>query len=84
LKQVYKERPPVSRKHHKKQRMEYKEIAFKDGTIFKGMLKIGALVANKKKYLTGTGELTSALDQTVYKGALVKGQPHGFGEKYWP
>lgn len=39
----------------------------------------------KKKELTGTGELTSSpMEGTVYKGSIVKGQPHGFGEKFWP
>jgi hypothetical protein len=70
---VYKEKPPVSKKSSKKHRMEYKELEFKDGCTFKGMVRVGALIKNKKKYLTGTGELTYLTDKTVYKGALVKG-----------
>jgi len=63
----------VNKKHGKKHRMEYKELEFKDGCSFKGMVRINALIKNKKKYLTGTGELAYTSDQTVYKGALVKG-----------
>lgn len=53
--------------------MEYKELEFKEGCTFKGMVRVGALIKNKKKYLTGTGELSYLADKTVYKGALVKG-----------
>ena len=54
---IYKEKPPVNKKSTKKHRMEYKELEFKDGCTFKGMVRVGALIKNKKKYLTGTGEL---------------------------
>jgi len=68
--------------------MEYKEVSFKDGCLFKGMLKtlsLPPLGANlKKKHITGTGEFTLSDEGTIYKGALVKGLPHGFGEKFWP
>ena len=37
----------------------------------------------KKKHISGTGEFTIADENTIYKGALTKGQPHGFGEKFW-
>ncbi len=40
--------------------------------------------ATKRKQITGTGELKYSQDGTEYKGSLVKGQPHGFGEKLWP
>lgn len=63
--------------------MEYKEITLKDGSVFKGMVKINIAIS-KRKHINGTGEFTYAADGTVYKGALNKGQPHGFGEKYWP
>ena len=68
--------------------MEYREVAFKDGCIFKGMIKTSCLptLGNniKKKNITGTGEFTFSDEGTVYKGALTKGLPHGFGEKFWP
>jgi hypothetical protein len=68
-----------------KRRMEYKEITLKDGTVFKGMIKTGTAEGlSKRKQISGTGELTSPIDQTVYKGTLSKGQAHGFGEKFWP
>lgn len=47
-------------KRSKKTRMEYREINFKDGSSFKGMLKSGTLISQKKKYVTGTGEFTYA------------------------
>ena len=55
----------------------------KDGSVFKGMVKIGIPI-KKRKHINGTGEFTLSLDNTIYKGALLKGQPHGFGEKRWP
>jgi hypothetical protein len=66
--------------------MEYRDVLLKDGSTFKGMLKSNGLSGSslKKKQLTGTGELSSKVDGSIYKGSLVKGQPHGFGEKYWP
>lgn len=68
--------------------MEYREVAFKDGCMFKGMIKTSCLPplgSNiKKKNITGTGEFTLVDENTVYKGALSKGLPHGFGEKFWP
>ena len=33
--------------------------------------------------VTGFGELTLP-DGSVFKGAFLKGMPHGFGEKHWP
>jgi hypothetical protein len=56
----------------------------KDGSVFKGMVRTVDVNLSKKKHITGTGEISYSSDGTVYKGALVKGQPHGFGEKYWP
>ncbi len=63
--------------------MEYKEITLKDGSVFKGMVRVNIPIS-KRKHISGTGEFTYATDGTIYKGALKKGQPHGFGEKYWP
>jgi hypothetical protein len=56
--------------------MEYREVFFKDGSVFKGMIKSLAgtgMTLNKKKLISGTGEFTFASDNTVYKGSLVKG-----------
>ena len=62
----------------------FQEIEYKDGGVFKGQVKM------KKKQkqasvvrVTGFGELTMP-DGTVFKGAFLKGKPHGFGEKHWP
>lgn len=74
--------PPKTKKF-KKKRLEYKEVTLKDGSTFKGMMKSGIAVT-KRKHISGTGEFNCTLDNTVYKGALMKGQPHGFGEKFWP
>lgn len=48
-------------KRRGKKRLEYKEIALKDGTVFKGMVAKGTSEQiTKKKHLSGTGEMTSA------------------------
>jgi len=47
----------------------YREIVLGNGVIFKGL-------ANKKDPLTGDGEL-HLTNGSVYKGQILKGQPHG-------
>jgi hypothetical protein len=64
------------KRHSRKKRMEYREVIFKDGSVFKGMIKSLAgtgMTLNKKKLISGTGEFTFASDNTIYKGSLVKG-----------
>ena len=73
----------VLKRKSKKKRMEYRELTLKDGSVFRGMIMSGS-IPKKKKEISGTGELKYAQDGTTYKGALVKGSPHGFGEKFWP
>jgi len=53
----------------------YREIVLGNGVIFKGL-------ANKKDPLTGDGEL-HLTNGSVYKGQILKGQPHGQGEMIW-
>lgn len=66
---------PVKKIHKKKKQLEYKEITFKDGSVFRGQ--------TQGKRLNGTGQLIFQ-DNSIFKGSFIKGKPGGFGEKYWP
>ena len=54
---------------------QYREIRLGNGVVFKGL-------ANKKDPLTGDGEL-HLTNGSIYRGQILKGQPHGQGEMVW-
>lgn len=54
---------------------QYRELVLANGVIFKGL-------TSKKDQLTGEGEL-HLTNGSVYKGQVLKGQPHGQGEMVW-
>lgn len=54
---------------------QYREIRLGNGVVFKGL-------ANKRDPLTGDGELLLT-NGSIYRGQILKGQPHGQGEMVW-